>query len=298
MRKFFTSLVALGGLGVVAHAQVLPGEVDLETRAIMIENQVLNPGVKISYYSYVNEQPANADSIPAALIYGIAPDGGIFPEADTFLILNPQRELNADGTMGFYVGMNHQGVEIEAGPTFTPIVTYVDAVENTDSINTLLKISFFEENAEPGLFADMMVRRSELVDGQTYGYYCHMRPYPSWEEANYTDPRRRNNWSYTPVIWNGGGTSLAELVKKTQYTPVEIFPNPSTDKISFNIEVAPENRSTVVRVLDNMGRVVSSQAYKGAGSSYSVDVAAFAAGTYHLQVICDRAIFINKFVKN
>lgn len=308
MKKIFTSLLALGGLGVTTHAQ-LPGEVDLEPRAIMINDQILTPGLILSTESYFNQLPANNDSVPALIAYGIAPDGGTLETTDTFGFFGPWMEMSAEGTMGFHRGYAVQGNEVTGGPDWTVLMTLgSDWVRTTDSINTLLNIEFVAQNGigeNGGMgqgypFEDILLRRSELVNGQTYGWYTHMRPYPSWEEASYVDPNKSNNWNYTPIIWNGGGTSLADLVSKTNYTHIDVYPNPSVDKINFSLDIDPNNRSTVIRVLDNTGRVVISKFYdKGSMSNeQSLDVSSFAVGTYQLQVICDRAIYVSSFVKH
>jgi len=267
----------------------------------MIPNQELNPGEPITVTGVVNNNPAPADSIQGAIIYGIEANGGtLIGNIDTFVFFGPWSEMSAEGTVPFNIGFSQDGNDIVADTAYTPIFFLGnDWVPMTDSIKTLLNVQFFEENGVGHPFEDMLYRRSELVDGQTYGWYTHMRPYPNWDEGTFTDPDQTNNWDYTPVIWRTGTTSLTELLKNTKYTDIALYPNPAVDQVSFSIEFPKANKSTVARVLDVSGRAVKSKAY-GAGSGtqkYTMDVASLPAGIYSLQIICDNVIYHGKFVK-
>lgn len=297
MKKILTSLALIGAIGTGAYAQ----EVDLRAFAIMIPNQVLGPNKPISNTGIINNLPAPADSIQGAILYGIDSSGGTFLTTDTFQFFGPWVAMGTDGTMGFYRGFSNSGNDVVAGPNGT-ILSYLgnDWVASTDSIKTLLNLQYFEEHGVDNLFEDMLYRRSELVAGQTYGWYAHMRPYPSWAEAPYVDPDHNNNWGYTPVIWQGGTTSIQELLSSTHYTPLTVYPNPTVEQLNFKLEFAKANKSTIVRVLDLGGRSLNSKAMGGANAGtqeYSYNVAKLPAGSYTLQVITDNAIYTSKFVK-
>ncbi len=208
--------------------------------------------------------------------------------------------MGTDGTMGFYKGFRSNGDEVDATDGYA-VISFLgnDWVATTDSIKTLLNVQYFEEHGVGNPFEDMLYRRSELVAGQTYGWYTHMRPYPSWDEASYTDPDRTNNWSYTPVIWQGG-VGIKELLSNTRYTALDVYPNPTVDQLNFKLEFAKANKSTVVRVLDISGRALSSKAMGASATGtqqFSYNVAQLPAGSYSLQVITDHAIYVSKFVK-
>lgn len=295
MKKIFTSLsLAAVGLAGAVSANAQERDLDLEPRALMEENQVLTRKA-ISPSPYLGE-PVSADSIPGIIWFGIAANGGTMLENDTFSIITPNVSMNDDGTIQI-PGIIYDGLDREADTVWSRVYYYGSpAVMHTDSINTLLNIEFYVDSGA-SLFESMLYRRSELVEGQTYGWYAHMRPYPGWIGAQYVDLNQSNNWHYTPVIWNAG-LSIKDLLKNTSYTPIDVYPNPATDKISFNVDVDASNKSIVVRVLDNLGREVYAKNHKDGNRNLSVDISKFAAGNYNLQVICDRAIFASKFIKN
>lgn len=297
MKKILTSLALIGAFATGSHAQ----EVDLKPFAIMIPNQVLGPNKPISNTGIINNQPAPADSIQGAIIYGVDSAGGNFLSTDTFIFFGPWVAMGDDGTMSFYRGFRGNGDDVDATDGYA-IISYLgnDWVATTDSIKTLLNIQYFEQNGVGHPFEDMLYRRSELVNGQTYGWYAHMRPYPNWDDAPYVDPDPTNNWGYTPVIWQAGTTSIQELLSSTHYTPLAVYPNPTVEQLNFKLEFAKTNKSTVVRVLDLSGRALSSKAMGGANAGtqeYSYNVSKLSAGTYTLQVITDNAIYTSKFVK-
>ncbi|WP_118975502.1 T9SS type A sorting domain-containing protein [Taibaiella koreensis] len=296
MKKFLVSLTLLGMAGTSVYAQ----EIDLKPFAIMQENQALTPGKPISGTGVINNLPAPADSIQGAIIFTIDSSGGILTAADTFAFFGPWSTMNAQGQMSFNRGFSLDGSDIDAGANGKTIF-YLDNswVPTTDSIESLLNIPYFEEHGIGNPFEDMLYRRSELVSGQTYGWYAHMRPYPNWNEGTFTDPDQTNNWSYTPVIWQAG-TSIGELLSRTRYTPLEVYPNPTTDKLNFALTFSKANRSTVARVIDVNGRVLHAKALGGASSGtrqYFCNVEQLPVGNYTLQVITDNAIYISKFVR-
>jgi len=302
MKKILTSL-ALLGLGAGAYAQ----SVDLTAEALMIPNQQLTPGTPLTYTYYYNGgdlEPLN-DSLPAYIGYLIDSAGGtLHMNSDSIQFLGPWTVLNEDGTMGFNVwGPSEEDISADEG--YAPIVMIPNEFyETTDSINSLLDIDSFEVYFEPyggiGIpFESIVLRRSELVNGQTYGWYTHVRPYPGWTEGPYIDEDPMNNWVYTPVIWQGN-TSISDLLNNTQYTPLEVYPNPTVDKLSFELTFEKPNKSTVVRIMDINGRVLNTQRLGSAPvgtQQYSVDVSALPAGNYSIQVITTHAISVEKFVK-
>lgn len=303
MKKILTLMAATAISGVVANAQTI----DLAPEALMIPNQVLESSKGITTTPYTNggDTTGTNDSIPGIIYYGIDSGGGTLTAEDTFQFIGPWSDLNDDGTMGFNIGYSLDGDDVVADTSYGMIFYLNNSwIESTDSINTLLNIDYFEANfvdsGGVGLpFEDMLYRRSELVNGQTYGWYTHCRPYPAWDDANYDDPNKLNNWYYTPVIWNANVTGLHDLISNTHYTPLKIYPNPTIDKLSFQLTFDKMNKSTVVRVLDINGRnIFSHNLGSGNGTQdYSVDVQSLAPGNYQLQVITDHTISVEKFVK-
>ncbi len=303
MKKILTSLALLGAMTMGAYAQT----VDLSAQALMIPDQELNPGVPLSSSYYFNGGDLGAlnDSIPAYIGYGIDSAGGTLPMNDTIQFLGPWSVLNADSTMGFNIYADTLA-DISADTGYAGIVSVPTTwFETTDSINTLLNIPYFDSNFVDydGInlpFINMVVRRADLVNGNTYGWYTHVRPYPSWDDAPYVDTNHLNNWAYIPVIWQGNPSGLTELLNNTHYTPLEIYPNPTTDQLSFKLNFDKANKYTVARILDLNGRALSSK-YLGSAAAgtqqYSVDVSALPAGMYSIQVITERTISVEKFVK-
>jgi|GEM_PF-894385 len=303
MKKILTSL-ALLGLAAGAYAQ---RTVDLTAEALMIPNQQLEPGTPLtsSYYFNGNDLGAINDSIPAYIGYLIDSAGGtLLMNSDSIQFLGPWAELGDTGTMGFQV-WGPSEADIVADTSYAGIVSIPNTFyETTDSINSLLDIDSFETYFEPyggvGIpFESIILRRSELVNGETYGWYTHVRPYPSWDEAPYMDDDPMNNWVYTPVIWQGN-TSISDLLSNTNYTPLEVYPNPTVDQLSFKLTFDKANKSTVVRIMDINGRVLNSKRLGSAPAGtqqYSVDVSALPAGNYSIQVITTHTISVEKFVK-
>jgi len=305
MRKILTSM-ALVAIGATANVQ--GQEIDLKPFAIMNTNQLLTGGKGITTTgitmtvtgNVVNIAPGPADSIQGFLAYAIDSSGGVLTTADSFAFFGPWSTMGTDGTVPFNRGFSLSGTDIDAGTTGASIFFLDNSwVATTDSIKTLLNVQYFEEHGIGNPFEDMLYRRSELVVGNTYGWYTHMRPYPNWEEGSFTDPDQTNNWSYTPVIWQGG-VGIKELLSNTHYTALEVYPNPTVDQLNFKLEFAKANKSTVIRVLDIVGRALNSKAMGASASGtqqFSYNVAQLPAGTYSLQVITDHEIYISKFVK-
>jgi hypothetical protein len=298
MRKILTSLALVGAMGSVSYAQE---NIDLRPFAVMINNQVLNGHKFITNTGIINTDPAPADSIQGAILYGIDSSGGTLTATDSFAFFGPWSVMGTDGTVPFNRGFSLNGNDIVADADGT-IIFYLDNswVSSTDSIQTLLNVQFFEQNGVGFPFEDMLYRRSEFVDGQTYGWYTHMRPYPNWDESTFVDPNQDNNWAYTPVIWQSG-TSVKDLLANQHYSALNVYPNPAIDNINFKLDFTKANKSTVVRVLDLSGRSVSSK-FMGSSDSgtkeFSYNIATLPAGSYTLQVITDNTISVAKFVKN
>ncbi|WP_118974837.1 T9SS type A sorting domain-containing protein [Taibaiella koreensis] len=295
MKKNLTLLALLCSLGSISYAQQT--SVDLAPLAIMNPNQILSPGRPISPTGYVNP-PAPADSIPGIVLFTIDTASGDLTTADTFLFIVPRSVLNTDGTVALFRGSITEDV-IGRPDSYSPIF-YLggDWLCNVDTIQTLFNFNAFAEGKR--LFKDILVRRSEFVDGQTYGWYAHMRPYPDWVAGSFTDPDTSNNWSYTPIIWKNNTNSIEELIKGTKYTPLEVYPNPTADKLNFVLEFSKNNKGTVARVTDINGRnvkMISLGSSISGKQQFSLDVADLRTGNYSLQVITDNAIYVQKFVR-
>lgn len=298
MRKILTSLALVGAIGTAGYAQE---NIDLRPFAVMIPNQVLNAHTPITTTGMVNTLPVPVDSIQGAIVYAIDSSGGVLTNTDTFAFFGPWSVMSTTGTVPFNVGYSLDGSDIDAGTTGTSIFYLNNSwIPNTDSINTLLNVQYFEENGIGNPFEDMLYRRSEFVDGQTYGWYAHMRPYPNWDEGSFIDPDQTNNWDYTPVIWQGGTTSAKDLLANQHYSSLEVYPNPAVEKLNFKLDFTKMNKSTVVRVLDLSGRSLNSK-FMGSAEpgtkEYSYNIETLPAGTYTLQVITDNSISVAKFVK-
>lgn len=296
MKKIFTSLLALTGFGLMtASAQ---RDVDLAPQVFGAPRQGFFDGKHISPTGLINSQPIPTDSASGVLVLGIGEGGGTLLGTDTFLFFGPWRPMNDDGTMGFNVGFPNNEEDVEGSVGSFASIFYLggDNITSIDSINTLLNIDSFTVGLP---FETLLSRRSELVVGNVYGWYTHMRPYPNWLDAVYSDPDQSNNWSYIPVIWQSNTTSVAEMFANS-YTPVDVFPNPTTSNVSMKVNIVDGNKFTVLRIIDQTGREISSKRL-GATSgeqTFTSDVANLPAGMYNMQLICEKAIYVGKFVKN
>lgn len=289
MKRIYMTLALLGAAVSGAFAQ---DGVDLLVFPVIDSNYNMPPtGKPFSLTGVFEAGVPGGDSVTATVIYAVGPESMLLTGEQAWFIA-PDATLSDSGFVSGWVYTAPEDI-VGDGELAMPFALSANGLPISDSIRTLLNIENFE--ADSSFFVDLLVKRSALVVGNTYGWYGHVRPWPS---GAYVDSN--GAFEYIPIVWGGSGTSLPELVKNTKYTPLEIFPNPTTDNVNFELEFADANKSTIARVLAINGRVVSTTNFgKTAPGTrkHSVDVSSLPAGMYSLQVITDHAISVEKFVK-
>jgi hypothetical protein len=286
MKRIYMTLALLGALVTGASAQV-----DLASFPVIDSNYHMPAtGKPFSLTGVFDSNTPGGDSISAAVVYAIAP-GSILISGDKVFIVSPASPISSQGVSGWVYTAPTAGVDNTAGTNYLPF-TISPALQKSDSIKTLLNITNFE--ADSNTFSSLLVPRASLVAGKTYGWYGYCTPY----QGAFTDSVGSNNFRYIPIIW-GGSTSVSEMLNP-KLTPLSIFPNPATDNISFKIEFAKNNETTVARILELSGRVINVQNLGSAAAGlkqYSVDVSKLPIGAYSLQIITDNTISVEKFIK-
>lgn len=283
-----------------AKAQALP-IVDLEALVIIDNMKPIVPitGKGISWRAALDNTVNPFDSIPAAALVTIAPNGGTLIEGDKIFWATPTSYLE-NGSLWGYVRSLQTAEEINADPTLLTPVSVDSRLIGTDSIRTLLNIDSFEAGANA--FASLLVPRAQLVTGNVYGFYLYCTEQPTTsggEDYTFRDTVRGNNFAYVPVIWNSTTSSIGKF--STQYESMDVFPNPATGVIKYNAEVKKASPYQTVRIIDLVGRAVFTE-NKGATAAGKlngqIDITALAAGTYTIQVITQYGVSSTKFVKN
>jgi len=286
MKRIYAALALLGATITGASAQ----SVDLLTIPVIDSNYHMPPtGKPFSITGIFDAGTPGGDSITAAALFAINP-GSVLAVGDQVFYMATDATLDEEGSAS---GWLYTVADDDIIPEDVPITFAIGRAFISDSIHTLLNIENFE--ADSSFFVDILVKRENLVEGQTYGWYGYCAPYP---RDAYEDGDNSNNLTYTPIIW-GEGTSIEDL-KNPKLTALNIFPNPTTESINFELTFADANKSTVARVLDISGRVVSTTNFGKTNSGtrqHSVNVASLPAGTYSLQVVTDHTISVEKFVK-
>jgi hypothetical protein len=288
MKRIYASLALLGGVIGTTTAQVSTNYV---TIPIIEENvELYSTGQAFSLAGIFDEEVPGGDTMSATVVFGLAGGFNMYAGDAAFYAV-PSSKLDADGSLWGWVYTAPEDIINEDETLVYPFA--VAPLQVSDSIFTLLNIENFE--ADSSSFAALLVKRANLENGKTYGWYGYIAPNDDLEESDWND-----NFQYIPVIWKDGVNGLGDLLRNTKNTPLEIYPNPTVDQVSFEINFTKSNNSTVARVLDVTGRVVSATnlgAASAGATKYSVNVSQLPAGTYSLQVITDHTISVEKFVK-
>ncbi len=302
MKKLYAAAALFLAAFTSANAQ-LP-HVDLRAYVIIDSMEHLPPTNKGLSRRVALDPTINPfDSIPAGVFLTITRNGGGLYEGDKMWFLTPTGMLNSDSSAsGYIVGPIPAGDSIVPDPGFEmTIVTSDGNLKLTDSINILLNIAGFESPFTS--FTQILVPRANLVEGQVYGFFAHVRRQPmtsGGEDYQFQDTIPANNWAYIPVIW-GAGNGIGQLFS-TQYDKMDVYPNPANGgTINFSFELKKSSSYQVVRVLDLTGRQVMSvknEAVAAGKVTGNLDVSKLAAGTYSIQVITEYGVAATKFVKN
>lgn len=303
MKKLYAAaalfLAAFSG----AKAQTTLPHVDLQALVIIDSMQELNPiaGRGISWRAAMDNTINPFDSIRAAVLPCISPNGGGLVEGDKFWWITPTCEITPTGAYGYVTTIPPAG-DVDPDPSLLVPVRVDGNLTATDSIISLLNIDSFNT---PGvnLFSSLLVPRASLVEGKVYGFYLYLRPYPTTqggEDFQFRDTISANNWDYVPVVW-GRGTNIGNIFN-TKYDKMDVYPNPATGAaINYSFEVKKASSYQVVRVLDIVGRTVLTERKEAAAAGTvngKLDVSGLSAGTYTIQVITEYGVAATKFVKN
>lgn len=101
-----------------------------------------------------------------------------------------------------------------------------------------------------------------------------------------------------PVTISCNTTAIHNV--KLNQTALTIFPNPTTDKISFTNNFTAATDATV-QITDIAGRVIKSVdlGKQAPGTkTFSVDVQSLTNGMYYIQLVTNTTKSVNKFIKN
>lgn len=287
-RIYATAAVLLALFTGSAQAQDL---VDLEAVVIMDPNTgIPATGQGISYLSVINGQAPTNDSIAAATLAGVTGNGLGMVQGNQFFFVDPTCALAPSGGVFGYAPQLNQ--DIDTGQLF-----FVDRnLTASDSITLLLNVAVFESDTAT-MWSSLVVPRANFVQGQTYGFFSYVTEWPQ-TGADYVDTLRGNNWAYVPIVWDVN-TSLKDMLNR-KYASMDIYPNPATDNVSFEINNLKTTKATTVRVMSVTGRVVKTENYGAApvgNQKYSMNLSDLAAGQYSIQVITDNEIYMQKFIK-
>lgn len=289
MKRIYATAALLFALFTGATAQ----QVDLEAIVLADSNVCIRatPGKPFSWRSALSGQAPTNDSLAIGTFAAVTTQGSGMAQGDQFFFIDPTGDISAQGASGWIVTLS-QDVD-------TNSLMYVDGrLHNSDSVNVLLNITNFENDSTT--WASLLVPRASLVNGQTYGMFMYVRPYP-FTGAPYSDSIGSNNFHYVPVIWNGNcGTGLNDLIGAQKYLPMDVYPNPAVNSVSFEITNEKATKKTVVRVMDITGKAVKTIDLGAAATGnqkYNMDLSELAAGQYSIQVITDFQIYAQKFIK-
>ncbi|WP_118974406.1 T9SS type A sorting domain-containing protein [Taibaiella koreensis] len=113
-----------------------------------------------------------------------------------------------------------------------------------------------------------------------YGFFVHVLgagdgPDDLQNDDNNTD----NNWAVKKIVWGCDPVSIGELLRRGERLPLTLFPNPASDKISFNFNTAQAFAPLDITIRSITGHVaLHLQQRAGAAGSQQLSVDLAAAG--------------------
>ncbi|MFZ7144160.1 MAG: T9SS type A sorting domain-containing protein [Bacteroidota bacterium] len=103
-----------------------------------------------------------------------------------------------------------------------------------------------------------------------------------------------SNWPTDMFVckWSQSDITSIEDLQESE-SPLTIYPNPATDKISFNFDLK-ESEEYRVRIFDNLGKNL----IETVTTSKSIDVSSLSNGMYYFELVNGKQSVRNRFIKN
>lgn len=195
-----------------------------------------------------------------------------------------------------YIGFNATGSYTNASKLYLSVVntagtcsqadTKLTALSNNINLpnNTITNPSGFYDCNTNTMYTVSMVYRSATITGQNLVYDI---------------PNGAYGW--TDYSWTKTFKSCMNKLEPVPSDPIElknasvVYPNPAKDIV--NVKLEDEEKIIAVSVLDFSNGIQKKQEFKKATSEQTIDVADLKKGIYVLEIVTDKGVRKEKFVK-
>ncbi len=193
------------------------------------------------------------------------------------------------------------GYQISEARDSGSVVIWFNANVYASDITYLLDINKWENADSVRYWDTVMIPKSALVDGRTYGFFFYIVPVigsdPNIENPSVIDTVRSNNMVYKPIVWCGDMSNINELISGKKTERLLTYPNPANREINFRYDFLKTADATV-RITDIAGRTVL---VKDLGKNvqgiqtFNIDCSSLTTGTYFLEFQTDGKRAVSKF---
>lgn len=283
MKRIYLTLGAVVALATGAFAQ----HADLSGLVDMTQFECLNAGTTL----YPNDTTINGTDQPVGA-FGVGNNGPDQIDANsTIMMIMPICDVSSTGAQVISptVSQDAPAGSVAIALSYFPI----------DSIHTLLNIDSFEAGANQ--FSSLLVPKSQLVDGETYGFYVYVIGVGSDPNSpDNVDDSMQNNFVYVPVKWHcedNGGTGVNEMIEEAAQH-INIFPNPAQNELHFKYGFIKATTQATARVIDMTGRVILSQELgkqQFGTKEFDMNISSLSAGNYLLEISTGYMNAVGKF---
>lgn len=272
-------------------------------------NESITQNFRISEYTYANDNGVSIGSIiPANFDQTFRYDVGNFFFAEnagtvTHASFGLEVPDSVDGETFDIILYDATGVTLE-GSDYADYTTLAFASYTVDAANMPANDTVVVElTAFNGGTIDLAAGGTYLITVQydalnsaagntTPPNYLHSSP-TNYEFVNtvvYTDQLYLGGWSGN---WNailrlhldGFITTSTEDVKVLDNAKINVFPNPTTDFVTVDLELENVSENVEIKILDVNGRVLSTQNFSNVqNNKFTFDVKDYAAGNYFIRV--------------
>lgn len=97
------------------------------------------------------------------------------------------------------------------------------------------------------------------------------------------------------VILDSGKPKEILKMEEIKLNKIKIYPNPTSDYLQIDLGSAEQKRS--VQVFDNLGRKLLDQNINNQENAFSIDVSSLKEGIYYLNILTDKTVYKEKFIK-
>lgn len=279
MKRIYASLALLAGISSVAVAQ----NIDLAGEVVMKEGSCLALGQTIQ---------ADDTTAPAYGLWGVVNNGPeTLLEGDQIMYVFPMSTVSETG-VSVWLQTVAEGESVPAGE-----IAFAQTGLPVDSIKTLLDIDAFEGGGTT--FAEILVPRAELVNGNTYGFYLYVIGIGTDPNSpDNTDTVGSNNFPYVAIQWNDCASSIEEMIVGKDKVSLVTYPNPAQASVGFDYNFAKASNTAVAKITDVTGRVVLTQDFGKAfpgKASFKMDISSLNAGMYIIEFSTDNERAVSKF---